>query len=80
MKYMFLGCSSLTSLDLSNFNTSSVTDMYGMFYNCYNLTSLDLSNFDTSKVTDMKSVFHGCSNLITIYTLYNWSIDSVINS
>ena len=31
MSRMFLGCSSLTSLNLSNFNTSNVTDMGGMF-------------------------------------------------
>ena len=40
--YMFDGCNSLISLDLSNFNTQNVTDMYGMFYHCNSLKSLDL--------------------------------------
>ena len=40
MSYMFYYCSSLTSLDLSNFNTNNVTDMRSMFYNCSSLTSL----------------------------------------
>ena len=31
MSYMFAGCSSLTSLDLSNFDTSNVKSMAGMF-------------------------------------------------
>ena len=31
MKYMFLGCSSLKKLNLSNFNTNNVTDMRYMF-------------------------------------------------
>ena len=31
MSYMFYWCSSLTSLDLSNFNTNKVIDMNGMF-------------------------------------------------
>lgn len=31
MNYMFAGCSSLTSLDLSNFDTSNVKSMAGMF-------------------------------------------------
>ncbi|MBQ3920443.1 MAG: BspA family leucine-rich repeat surface protein, partial [Oscillospiraceae bacterium] len=31
MRGMFMSCSSLTSLDLSGFDTSNVTAMYGMF-------------------------------------------------
>ena len=31
MSYMFSNCSSLTSLNLSNFNTNNVTDMRSMF-------------------------------------------------
>ena len=34
MKYMFSGCSSLKELNLSNFNTNNVTNMFGMFYDC----------------------------------------------
>ena len=33
MSYMFRECSTLTSLDLSNFDTSNVTRMSHMFYN-----------------------------------------------
>ena len=60
MSSMFLGCSSLSSLDLTNFDTGNVTDMSRMFQNCYDLTSLDVSNFNTSKVTDMCCMFVGC--------------------
>jgi surface protein len=66
MENMFQGCSSLTSLNLSNLNTSKVTNIGCMFNNCSELTSLDLSKFDTSKVTDMHSVFEGCSKLTKI--------------
>ena len=38
----FCGLSALTSLDLSNFDTSKVTSMYSMFDYCYRLTSLTL--------------------------------------
>ena len=51
MRWMFSGCESLISLDLSRFDTSNVTEMWGMFYGCKSLISLDLSRFDTSKVT-----------------------------
>lgn len=47
----------IKDLDLSNFNTSKVTDMYGMFAYMHRLTSLDLSNFNTSNVTDMSDMF-----------------------
>ena len=63
---MFDYCNSLTSLDLSNFDTSNVTDMHNMFYYCYNLTSLDLSNFDTSKVTSMNNMFQNCRSLTSL--------------
>ena len=53
-------------LDLSNFNTSAVTDMDGMFYGCKSLNYLDLSSFDTSKVTYMISMFDGCSSLTSL--------------
>ena len=66
MSNMFSYCSSLTELDLSNFDTSNVTDMRGMFDNCGNLTSLDLSNFDTSNVTDMNSMFYYCQSLTSL--------------
>ena len=75
---MFSGMSSLTSLDLSNFNTSNVTNMSSMFYNMRNLTSLDLSNFDTSKVTSMASMFSGMSSL-TLLNLSSFDTSKVTN-
>ena len=51
MSYMFYGCSSLTSLNLSNFNTNNVNNMNHMFSYCSSLTSLNLSN--THNVKDM---------------------------
>ena len=47
--YLFYRCSNLTSIDLSSFDTSKITRMYGMFRECNSLTSLDLSNFDTPR-------------------------------
>ena len=48
---MFADCIAVTSLNLSNFNTQNVTDMYYMFSNCNSLKSLDLSNINTQNVT-----------------------------
>lgn len=66
MRNVFSGCSSLTSLDVSGWNTSNVTSMTNMFRNCYSLTSLDLSGFNTSNVTNMYTMFQGCESLTTL--------------
>ena len=70
---MFEYCSSLTSLDLSNFNTSKVTNMSDMFYGCKALTSLNISSFNMSNVTDFTSMFNfgSPSAIRTIKTPYN---------
>lgn len=65
MGWMFYGGNSLTKLDLSNFDTSNVTNMRGMFMFC-TITTLDLSNCDTSNVSDMNNMFAGCPNITTI--------------
>ena len=75
---MFSGCRSLTSLDLSSFNTSNVTDMSGMFSGCSSLTSLDLSNFNTSKVTKMWHMFNNCS-ILTSLDLSSFNTSKVTN-
>ena len=38
---MFYGCSSLISLNLSNFNTNNVKEMSAIFFYCSSLTSLN---------------------------------------
>ena len=56
----------LTTIDLSGWDTSKVTDMGEMFQNCSSLTSLDVSGFDTSSVTSMGSMFKNCSSLTSL--------------
>ena len=63
---MFSGCYNITEIDLSNFNTSQVTNMHSMFFGCSSLISMDLSNFDTSQVRDMSCMFFGCTNLTSL--------------
>jgi len=72
---MFTNASGLTSLDLSSFDTSSVTNMSYMFTNASGLTTLDLSSFDTSSVTNMRSMFTGASGLTSL-DLSNWNTAS----
>ena len=74
----FRNCSKLTSLDLSNLNTSKVTNMNGMFDGCSGLTSLDLSNLNTSNVTSMSRTFCNCNSLTSL-DLSNFDTSNVIN-
>lgn len=63
---MFELCKSLTSLDLSNFNTENVTNMNSLFQECEALTTLDVSQFKTANVEDMSYMFSMCTNLAAI--------------
>lgn len=71
---MFTGCG-LTSLDLSGFDTSKVTDMSAMFNHCIDLTQLDLSSFNTSKVTNIFYMFSDCYKLTATLNIMNMPTD-----
>ena len=66
MNQLFSGCTSLTSLDLSSFNTSNVTiKMSSMFYNCYNLRTIYVgSGWSTAAVTSSTNMFFNCTSLV----------------
>lgn len=57
MSYMFMGNSSLTSLDLTSFKTNNVQSMNSMFRNMSSLASINLSSFSTNNVADMGYMF-----------------------
>ena len=63
---MFANCTSLSTIDVSNFNTSKVTNMSWMFNECNALTKLNLSGFNTSNVTDMSYMFNTLKVLETL--------------
>ena len=73
----FYGCSKLTSLDVSNFDTSQVTNMSSMFTYCSGLTSLDVSSFNTSQVEGMGSMFYYCGSLTSL-NLSNFDTSQVM--
>ena len=56
----------LKTLNVSNLDTSQVTDMRMTFNGCSSLTSLDVSNWNTSKVTDMYAMFSHCDTLTSL--------------
>ena len=72
MSYMFCECSSLEKLNLDNFNTNNVTNMYYMFCDCSSLKELIFNNFNFKNVTYMRGMFSGCSNdlIMKVKSLY----------
>ena len=75
---MFFSCKTLTSLDLSNFNTAFVKNMSCMFFGCKNLENLNLSNFNTSNVSYMSNMFSYCSSLKSL-DLSSFNTQNVTN-
>ena len=75
-KFMFYACSDITEINLSNFDSSNITDMSDMFNACISLTSINFSNFKTSQVTTMSNMFYACTSLKSI-NLSNFNISNV---
>ena len=78
MSGLFINCSSLQTLDVSNWDTSNVTSMNNMFYGCSSLQTLDVSGWDTSNVTNINSMFYSCKKLTTL--IGGRTIDEIISN
>jgi surface protein len=74
---MFSGCTSLTSVNTQDWDTSNVTLLNFMFYKCTSLTSMDLSNWNTSNVIGAIHMFSQCTSLTSV-NLSNWNTSSLI--
>ena len=75
---MFYYLQWLTWLEISNWDTSNVTNMWWMFEYCSSLENIDVSNWDTSNVTNMEGLFYSCSSL-TWLNLNSWNTSNVTN-
>ena len=73
----FSNVETMFSADLSNLDTSKVTDIQGMFNNCFSLRSIiGIENLNTSNVTNMNSTFNGCEALTSL-DLSGWNTSKV---
>ncbi len=75
MAQMFVACTHITELDISNWDTSNVQNMDSVFANCYSLSKIDVSKWNTSSVTTMQWLFMGTS--IQTLNLTNWNTSNV---
>ena len=73
---MFCGCRSLTSLDLSSFDTSNVENMFAMFTRS-KLSSIDVSKLNTCNVKNMSYMFAWCKSLENI-DIFNFDVSKVV--
>ena len=62
----FNGRAYIVSINLSNANTSNVTNMNNMFQSCSSLTSINLSGIGSSTLQSIDNIFSGCTNLANI--------------
>ena len=59
---MFWECPKLTTIDLSNFDTSKVKDMHSMFDNCDSLTTIK-GTIDMNSCVSYRDMFLNCPKL-----------------
>ena len=71
MAGMFNGCRSLTSLNLSNFDTSFTEEIECMFCDCSSLEYLDISNFNFMNLFQINDMFNGINNKLKYISINN---------
>lgn len=62
---VFLNCSSLQTLDVSNWDVSKVTDFTQIFEGT-KIQQIDISNWDLSSAYSITAMFWGCTNLTNV--------------
>ena len=64
--YMFNGLSSINTIDLSSFTSSSVQKLDYMFNGCLQLSKIIFTGFTTSNVNSMTEIFYNCISLTSL--------------
>ena len=74
MQDMLSACSNLEYLDVSQWNTSKVTNMYYGFIGCAKLTEIiGIEDLDVSNCTNLSCLFESCSGLTSL-DLSKWNV------
>lgn len=78
IQYMFSGCTSLKTVDLSNWKTPKLSVLGRLINGCGSLTYANLSGWDVSSLYQIDVYpFSGCVNLVTL-DLSGWNLDNTI--
>ena len=74
----FAGWTSLTSADLTNYDSTGVNSFAGLFSGDSSLVNIKgLGALDVSSVKSLYATFNGCSSLRDLSDISNWNIDNV---
>lgn len=79
ISYILYYNTSLTELDIDDWDVSNVTSMHSSFFNCCNLTTFGenaLANWNTGQVTNMEHAFRWLKKL-TALNLEHWDVSNV---
>lgn len=68
----FRGCVNLEYADVSNTDTSLLTDCFGWFWSCSNLTYLDATNLSTALNTRIGAFIRSCGSITEIIGTNTW--------
>ncbi len=72
---MFMGMSKITTINLTNFQTTNILTMSNMFSGCTALTTINgLSAINMALITDTSNMFYNCTNLSGNITISNPNI------
>ena len=77
--FWFFGTTSMTSIDVSNWDISSMTSLRRMFATT-GLTSIDISSWDTANIENMEGLFNNSESLATITGIENLDLTSLTNA
>jgi surface protein len=76
---LFMGCTSLSKLDVSNWDVSKMFRVIYMFAGCSSLQTINVSNWNTSSFRELRQLFAGCSSIQTLDTS-NWVIANLASN
>lgn len=65
----------IRNIKIDEWNTSKVTNMWGMFNGCENFKGEGLENWNVSNVTEMRYMFDGCKDFVG--DLSDWDTSNV---
>jgi surface protein len=74
LSYLFADMEKVTSVDLSGWDTTAVTNMDSFFSGCAMLTSPSFAGWDFSQVADLEYLFSNCSSLDSLDICRLWQL------
>ena len=72
---LFLSCTALTSMDVTRWDVSNMTNIGLLFNGCTNLSDFDPSGWDVGNVTNTNALFKNCEKMD--FSLADWNLSSM---